>query len=377
MPRTPDTPEATDPLSSPTSPGQTRHLVRLDGSSVATVCWEALPYHLRSVWGSRAAAARPERLHTYLELDASPLALALAARSDRLEEPLRELARQRLGALGVTPSALERLERHFRRLLRGSRSRLLTHLAIAERADPTLDRLDLLAEVVALRDAAADVVGERSLARAFRAMFVTTEPFVVWLIITVSLAAFLVFAKSASPSARGLYEHLALEPGLARPWTLLTYAFLHQLDDWRHVVLNMLALALIGQVLEQLLGHWRFFGVFLLGAVGAGLASALTKTLLGVPFATVGASGAVAALAGLALFLGLSFQARYGRIPLRYASGTLIGGVVLVSNLLLSATSLSHGVDHGAHLGGLLVGVLLGVAIRPALFARADARFGR
>ncbi|MCA9514959.1 MAG: rhomboid family intramembrane serine protease, partial [Myxococcales bacterium] len=247
--------DATRALSSPTSMGQTQHLVKLDGACVAAVCWEGLPYYLRSVWGSRAEAARPERLRSYLESDASPVALALAARSARLDDSLRDLARRRLGALGVLPAALERLERHFARLLRSSRSRLLTHLSVAERADPELDRLDLLAEIVALRDAQADVQAERSLARAFRAMFVTRDPFVVWIIVCLSFASFIAFSKSGSPGAQALYNDLSLEPGLARPWTLFTYVFLHQLDDWRHVTLNMLALALVGQVLEQVLGH--------------------------------------------------------------------------------------------------------------------------
>ena len=344
---------------------------------MARAAWGALPYYARSVWGTRADATHPEKLRAYLTADASPVALSLAARNDRLPADLRALARLRLGQLGLPPDRVQRLERHFGSLLRRSRAKLLTHISVAERADPELDRLDLLAEVVALRDAQADVQAERSRARAFRAMFQTRDPYVVWLIVCVCSAAFIVFAKAAPGSSRGLYAGLVLEPSLARPWTLLTYSFLHVLDDWRHVTLNMISLVLVGQVLEQILGHVRFLGVYLLCAVGGGLASVLFKTAFAIPFATAGASGAISGLAGMALFLGLWFQSRYGRVPLRYATSTLVGGVILVSNVLLSATSGDISVDHGAHLGGLALGVGIGAWLRPTLAARADARFGR
>ena len=87
--------------------------------------------------------------------------------------------------------------------------------------------------------------------------------------------------------------------------------------------------------------------------------------------------GLLLGLAGMALFLGLWFQSRYGRVPLRYATSTLLGGVILVSSVLLSATSGDISVDHGAHLGGLALGVGIGAWLRPTLAARADARFGR
>ncbi|TNF36134.1 MAG: rhomboid family intramembrane serine protease [Deltaproteobacteria bacterium] len=374
----PHEPLASRPLASPTALGQTEHLVRLDGAAVARVLWGALPYYLRAVWSSRAEAVPPDKIRAYLSADASPVALALAARNDTLPQDIRDLARLRLGQAGIAPDRVRRLEKHLASLLKRSRAKLLTHISVAERADPELDRLDLLAEVVALRDAQADVQAERSLARAFRAMFQTRDPYVVWILVCVSFAAFIVFDKLATGAGgRAAYHALVLEPSLTRPWTLLSYSFLHLIGEWRHVTLNMISLVLVGQILEQVLGHTRFLAVYVVGAVGGGLASVLVKGLLDIPFATVGASGAIAALAGMALFLGLWFQSRYGRIPLRYATSTLVGGVILVSNILISATSGDISVDHGAHLGGLAIGVAVGVWLRPRLAARADARFGR
>lgn len=374
----PKEPVASRSLASPTAMGQTEHLVRLDGAVVARAAWGILPYYMRSVWGSRADAVHPDKLRTYLITDASPAALSLAARSDALPADLRDLARLRLGQLGHAQDLVQRLQKHLVSLLKCSRAKLLTHISVAERANPELDRLDLLAEVVALRDAQADVQAERSLARAFRAMFQTRDPYVVWVIVCVCFAAFIVFDKAAPDSgARALYSDLVLQPSLDRPWTLLTYSFLHILHEWRHVTLNMVSLVLVGQVLEQVLGHARFLAVYFVFAIGGGLASVFLKTQLDIPFATAGASGAISGLAGMALFLGLWFQSRYGRIPLRYATSTLLGGVILVSSVLLSATSGDISVDHGAHLGGLALGVGIGAWLRPTLAARADARFGR
>lgn|GEM_PF-2010540 len=374
----PDEPAASRPLTSPTEAGQTNHLVRLDGAVVARVAWRVLPYYMRSVWGSRAEAVPLDRVRAYLSADASPVALTLAARNDRLPDDVRDLARLRLGQQGIAPDRVRRLERHLGSLLKRSRSKLLTHISVAERADPELDRLDLLAEVVALREAQADVQAERSLVRAFRSMFVSRDPYVVWIIVCVCFGAFILFDKAApGGDTRAVYRALVLEPSLSRPWALVTYPYLHLLGEWRHVTLNMISLILVGQVLEQVLGNLRFFGAYMACAVGGGLASVLFKGLFDIPFPTVGASGAISGLAGLALFLGLWFQARFGRIPLRYTTATLVGGVILVSNVLISATSGDISVDHGAHLGGLAVGLGLGAWLRFRLAARADEQFGR
>ncbi len=361
-------------LASPTAPGQTTQLTRLSGAAVASALWDRLPYYLRGIWGERVDACRAADVLAYIKDDASPVALSAAKDNPRLSDTARQAAAERLATLGLSDADQARLDKHHRTLLTRPRSRLLTHLAGAERADAAVDRLDLLAEVVALRDAQADVQTERSLVRAFRAMFRTRDPFVVWVLVSLTLAAFVLLKRVDESGA--IYQTLSLPPNLARPWALLTYPFVH-LPAWQHVVLNMAALILVGQILEQVLGHARFLGVYLLCAVGGGLVSILFRLVMDLPVDTVGASGAISGLAGMALFVGLWFQRRYGRIPLRYTTATLVGGVILVSNVLVSATAGTMGVDHGAHLGGLCVGLGIGAALLPTLARQADQRFGR
>jgi membrane associated rhomboid family serine protease len=103
--------------------------------------------------------------------------------------------------------------------------------------------------------------------------------------------------------------------------------------------------------------------------------SVVARQLFGMGFATVGASAALAGLAGLAVTLGLWFSRRYGRIPLRYTARTLGGGLMLLGNFAIGAASGSGNVDHAAHLGGLVFGVGVGMILIPTIGRRAASRF--
>jgi membrane associated rhomboid family serine protease len=361
-------------LASPTEVGHTHALTRWDGAVVAVVLWERLPYWIRTLWRERAGRVDDAALGRYLE-GASPLALEAALSSATLSGSVRAKAAARWEAMPPAERETAELGRHFDRLLRGSRAKLLRHLAAAESRRPDLDRLDLLSEIVALTEAGADVQVERSVTRAFRAFFTQREAVAVWVLIALTFAVHLFLTAAGPDSAERARRSLWLEPGLARPWGLVTYTFVH-LADPRHVLLNMVALAGVGPVLEQVLGARRFVLFYLGGAVVGGLVSAVLGMAMDVPFATVGASAAVAATGGLAVSLGLWFSRRYGRLPLAYVAGTLGGGAVLVGNLLLGLAADSS-LDHIAHLGGLAFGLVIAWVLAPGLAARADARYGK
>ena len=363
-------------LSSPTQAGQTHALAKLDGRLVAVALWDRLPYWLKAAWQPATQSVSESALRRYLETDASPLALAHARTSSMVSASLRVLAAERLSANAFPRSRLGPLGEHFDRLIDQPKGRLLRHLSAAERVDPERDRLDLLAEVVALRNAQADVRAERALTRAFRAMFAAREPFVVWLLIALCFAIFLGLALAGAETTREVHRLFRLEPGLAHPWSLVTYAFFHLPGQAQHVTLNMLALAGVGPVLELVLGRPRFIAFFLASAAFGGLVSLVVKHAFDIPFATVGASAAIAGCAGLSFTLGLWFQNRHGRIPIRYVAGIFGGSLVLVSNFLINAASGGAGVDHAAHLGGLIFGVATAYLLTPTLTARAEARYG-
>ncbi|MFQ5889306.1 MAG: rhomboid family intramembrane serine protease [Gemmatimonadota bacterium] len=148
-----------------------------------------------------------------------------------------------------------------------------------------------------------------------------------------------------------LVGDLAFMPALvlSRPWTPLTYMFLHA-GVW-HLFFNMIALFFFGPRLEVRLGGPRFLRLyFISGLMGAGL-SVLT------PFATiVGASGAV-----FGVLLGF---ARYWPHERIYIWGVLpIEARVLVIAMTVLALwggfgGSRDGIAHFAHLGGFLGGYL-------------------
>jgi len=86
---------------------------------------------------------------------------------------------------------------------------------------------------------------------------------------------------------------------IARPFTLITYQFLH--GSIFHVGFNLLYLWIFGGKVEDALGRLRFVIFYLLGGVLAGMAQVLAAP--GSPLPVIGASGAVAAVLGAYLVL--------------------------------------------------------------------------
>ncbi|MGI8677919.1 MAG: rhomboid family intramembrane serine protease [Jatrophihabitans sp.] len=130
-----------------------------------------------------------------------------------------------------------------------------------------------------------------------------------------------------------------------RYYTLLTSAFLHL--SLLHIAANMLALAIVGPVLERLLGWWRFLSVYLVCALGG---SALIYVFENRFTPTAGASGAIFGLFGV----GLVLVRKLGVDP-----QWLVGTVVLNFVITFSVP----GISKLGHIGGFVVGVLAGLAI--------------
>jgi len=128
-------------------------------------------------------------------------------------------------------------------------------------------------------------------------------------------------------------------------YRLITSAFLHV--GLLHIGSNMLALALIGPALEQLLGRWRYGAVYLLSALGG---SAAVYAFGNHVNPTVGASGAIFGLFGASLLL-----ARRLGLDLQWLIGTVVLNFVLTFSI--------SGISKLAHVGGFVVGVLAGLVI--------------
>jgi membrane associated rhomboid family serine protease len=155
-----------------------------------------------------------------------------------------------------------------------------------------------------------------------------------------------------------------------KPWTAVTYAFLH--GSWSHLVLNVLWLAAFGSPVARRIGAARLLLLALAGALGGAAAHLVTNAYSFAPM--IGASAVVSALMGSAAHFVFARPRNSGdRLERRGARGSwgelLLNrsalaflGLWFVSNLLfgLGAAGLGiteSGIAWEAHVGGLLAGL--------------------
>jgi membrane associated rhomboid family serine protease len=128
-------------------------------------------------------------------------------------------------------------------------------------------------------------------------------------------------------------------------YRLITSAFLHL--NLTHLILNMIALAVVGPFVERVLGWWRYLAVYLLAALGGSVAVYWAPDHFN---AVAGASGAIFGLFAAALVL----AKRIG-LDLR----TLIAVVAI--NFFFTFTM--SGISVEGHLGGFLLGGIAALGI--------------
>lgn len=140
---------------------------------------------------------------------------------------------------------------------------------------------------------------------------------------------------------RGAMQSYAVADG--DYWRLLTAAFLH--GSLLHIAFNMYALYLFGPFVEKALGTARFIAAYLTTAIGS---SVFVYWLERPELATIGASGAVFGLFGMALMLLLRAKQDVTTLIVLLA----INGVI----------SLQGNISWQGHLGGFVAGCILGAA---------------
>ncbi len=145
---------------------------------------------------------------------------------------------------------------------------------------------------------------------------------------------------------------------ILKPWTLLTYIFIHQ--EILHIFFNMVWLFFIGKIFEEYLGERKFTFVFLFGGIAGGL---LFMTLYKIipalaPFASnssiIGASaGVMAIIVSTATLLPnySIFILFIGSVQLKW-----IAIVYLILDFILIPYGNAGG--HISHLGGAIFGFL-------------------
>ncbi|RNC85785.1 MAG: rhomboid family intramembrane serine protease [Balneola sp.] len=155
-----------------------------------------------------------------------------------------------------------------------------------------------------------------------------------------------------------LAEYLGLNTDalvtITQPWRILTYMFLHSMENLFHFVFNMLWLWWMGRPVEERLGSRSFLTIYL----GAGLAGALVDVV--VSFAAestlvIGASGAVFGVM-------VAFAMLFPRTPIMLfllppiEARFVVGGLIALDIIFLNS---GGQVARIVHLGGALGGYLL------------------
>jgi membrane associated rhomboid family serine protease len=143
-------------------------------------------------------------------------------------------------------------------------------------------------------------------------------------------------------------DHTVKQIGVAHGewYRLITGGFLHA--NILHLGMNMFALWILGSQLEAAVGRLRFAAVY-----GSALLAGSFGVMLLTPHEpTVGASGAIFGLLGLAL------AAQRSQGVNIWQSG--LGGILLIN---LAFTFGIPGISIGGHIGGLVGGYLCGVVL--------------
>lgn len=144
-----------------------------------------------------------------------------------------------------------------------------------------------------------------------------------------------------------------------RPWTLVTYMFLH--TGLFHLFFNMLVLYFFGTALEKRAGNKHLLNIFFT----AGILSAIGYTFLSQPIfnispgSMIGASGAI-----YGVFAALTMLEPDIRVYVYFVPMKLKYALVLFALFDFLMVNSSDMIAHTAHLSGLLVGLYMGLRIK-------------
>ncbi len=181
------------------------------------------------------------------------------------------------------------------------------------------------------------------------------KPWVNWGLIFINILVFiLVLLEPNLYLAAGMIPaHLTQGQGLL---TLITYQFQHA--DFMHLFGNMFFLYLVGDNLEDVLGHANYLLIYLISGIVAGICQWMIDPNSVIP--VVGASGSIAALFGMYLLwfrrARLTFMIIIYQVKVALWIFFLIWTVYQVIDMVLAV----EGVAYMAHLGGLAFGLLVG-----------------
>lgn len=138
----------------------------------------------------------------------------------------------------------------------------------------------------------------------------------------------------------------------SRPWTIVTYMFVHDIGGFGHIFFNMLSLFFFGPRLEQELGGKHFLGLYFV----SGIVGAIVSLIFNPAAAIIGASGAVfGVMMGFAYFWPRDRIFIWGILPIE---ARIMVAIMTALALFGGFGATGDGIAHFAHLGGFLGGFM-------------------
>jgi membrane associated rhomboid family serine protease len=136
----------------------------------------------------------------------------------------------------------------------------------------------------------------------------------------------------------------------SKPWTLITYIFLH--GGFDHLFFNMFALVLFGSLLERVIGERKFLITFIVSGIIAGIGSVIFYS------SSIGASGAIYGIIGTLVILRPTAPVFVGfMVPLPM----IVAVIVWTAGDLIGIFTPSGNIAYAAHLFGLAFGLTCGI----------------
>ncbi|GEO78265.1 rhomboid family intramembrane serine protease [Companilactobacillus mindensis] len=194
-----------------------------------------------------------------------------------------------------------------------------------------------------------------------------SKAYVTWSLLAVTIGVFLVETLIGGSQNINVLVRLGAKTNeliqMGQWWRLITPIFLH--IGIFHIFMNVFTLLYVGQILEPMIGHWRFFIIYIVSGIMGNLAS------FAFGASSVISAGASTSLFGMfAAFLALALIYRENRFLTELGKSFL--GLIVI-NLIMDLTM--TGIDIWGHLGGAVGGLLLGYALGIPRISRPKMMF--
>src|ERR1035437_6260567 len=180
----------------------------------------------------------------------------------------------------------------------------------------------------------------------------------IWVVVRLVFVGFMLSGSDGSQILGWLALPASFELFLKRPWTLITYMFLH--FEFLHILFNVLWLYWFGKIFLEYHNERRLLSLYLLGGLAGGLTFMLAYNLVPVFKDSVyftqlmGASASV-----IAIMFAIAIYVPNHVIHLMFVGPVKIKWIAVISFLLyVISLSGSNAGGNFAHLGGMLWGML-------------------